>query len=132
MARLRRLRRCGNSAAAMVPIMRFAVQVAVVIRYAGSQRRPGRGSSTHTGRFPAYFEETSRLSCPWGGSSGLPREIAAFSGAAVAAVGAVTTPAAAVVANTSRLDIILVYSSGWTKGICAEMDAGRRTKFTDD
>src|SRR5258708_21639493 len=56
------------------------------------------------------------LTAPWGGSSGLPEEIAAFSGAAVAAVGAVTTPAAAVVTNTSRLDIILVYSFGLNEG----------------
>jgi len=56
------------------------------------------------------------LTAPCSGSSGLPKEIAAFSGAAVAAVGAVTTPAAAVVTNTSRLDIILVYSSGLDEG----------------
>src|SRR5215470_17732907 len=48
------------------------------------------------------------LIAPWGGSSGLPKETAAFSGAVAAAVAAaVTTPAAAVVANTSRLDIIV-------------------------
>src|SRR5258707_6462026 len=56
------------------------------------------------------------LTAPCSGSSGLPKEIAAFSGAAVAAVGAVTTPAAAVVTNTSRLDIILVYSFGLNEG----------------
>src|SRR5215468_314011 len=51
------------------------------------------------------------LTAPCGGSSGLPKEIAAFSGAAAAAVAAaVTTPAAAVVASTSRLDIILATS----------------------
>src|SRR5215467_10053134 len=45
------------------------------------------------------------LIAPWGGSSGLPKENAAFSGAATAAVAAaVTTPT--VVANASRLDII--------------------------
>src|SRR5258708_27206825 len=116
MARLRRPRRCGNSAAAMVPIMRFAVQVAVVIRYAGSQRRPGRSSSTRTGTISSLLRGNFAIILPLSGSSGLPREIAAFSGAAVAAVGAVTTPAAAVVANTSRLDIILVYSSGLDEG----------------
>jgi hypothetical protein len=48
------------------------------------------------------------LIAPCGGSSGLPKEIAAFSGAGAAAVAAaVATPAAAVVANTSRLDIII-------------------------
>src|SRR6266849_4910 len=54
------------------------------------------------------------LTAPWGGSSGLPKEIAALSGAAAAAVtAAVTTPAAAVVANTSRLDIILATPCGF-------------------
>src|SRR6266851_1060713 len=47
------------------------------------------------------------LIAPCGGSSGLPKETAAFSGAPMAAVAAVTTLAAAVVANTSRLDTIL-------------------------
>src|SRR5215813_8771196 len=48
------------------------------------------------------------LIAPWGGSSGLPKETAAFSGAAAAAVAAaVATPAATVVASASRLDIIL-------------------------
>src|ERR1700737_3000271 len=53
------------------------------------------------------------LIAPCGGSSGLPKEIAAFSGAAVAAVmvAAVTAPPTAVAANTSRLDIIAHYSS---------------------
>jgi len=53
------------------------------------------------------------LTAPWGGSSGLPKETAAFSGAAVAAV---ATPAAAVVANTSRLDIILATPCGVDEG----------------
>src|SRR5258706_577827 len=53
------------------------------------------------------------LIAPWGGSSGLPKETAAFSGAAAAAVAAaVTTPAATVVANASRLDIILATPRG--------------------
>src|SRR5260370_4826593 len=57
------------------------------------------------------------LTAPCGGSSGLPKEIAAFSGAAVAAFAAVaTTPAAAVVANTSRLDIILGTPRGVDEG----------------
>src|SRR5258708_27361055 len=57
------------------------------------------------------------LTAPWGGSSGLPEEIAAFSGAAAAAVAAaVTTPAAALVANTSRLDIILGTPCGVGEG----------------
>src|SRR5437879_8378070 len=53
------------------------------------------------------------LIAPCGGSSGLPKQIAAFSGAAVAAVmvAAVTTPPTAVAANTSRLDIML--STPW-------------------
>src|SRR6202040_3668879 len=56
------------------------------------------------------------LIAPCGGSSGLPKEIAAFSGAAVAAVmvAAVTTPPTAVAANTSRLDIMLYAPLGWT------------------
>src|SRR6476659_8762699 len=47
------------------------------------------------------------LIAPCGGSSGLPNEIAAFSGAALAAVmvAAVMTAPAAVAANASRLDI---------------------------
>src|SRR4051794_32074141 len=58
------------------------------------------------------------LIAPCGGSSGLPKEIAAFSGAAVAAVmvAAVTTPPTAVAANTSRLDITLSTPLGWTGG----------------
>src|SRR5258708_12947343 len=43
------------------------------------------------------------LIAPWGGSSGLPKEPAAFSGAAAAAV---TTPATMVFVNPSRPDII--------------------------
>ena len=52
---------------------------------------------------------------PCGGSSGFPKEIGAFSGAALAAfiAAAVTTPPTAVAANMSRLDIILHYSYGW-------------------
>src|SRR6266852_275509 len=48
------------------------------------------------------------LIAPCGGSSGLPKDIAAFSGAAVAAVmvAAATTPPTAVAANTSRLEIM--------------------------
>jgi hypothetical protein len=46
---------------------------------------------------------------PCGGSSGLPKEIAAFSGTAPAAVmvAAVMTAPAAVAANASRLDITI-------------------------
>jgi hypothetical protein len=58
------------------------------------------------------------LIAPWGGSSGLPKETAAFSGAAAAAVAAaVMTPAATVVAIASRLDIILATPVVWTRGI---------------
>src|SRR5215470_209404 len=49
------------------------------------------------------------LIAPWGGSSGLPKETAAFSGAAAAAVAAAVTT---VVASTSRLDIILAAPCG--------------------
>jgi len=55
------------------------------------------------------------LIAPWGGSSGLPKETAGFSGAAAAAVAAaVTTPAATVVDNASRLDIISLLLVVWT------------------
>src|ERR1700722_3188773 len=52
------------------------------------------------------------LMAPCGGSSGFPKEIGAFSGAALAAfiAAAVTTPPTAVAANMSRLDIIAYYS----------------------
>src|ERR1700756_5418140 len=52
------------------------------------------------------------LMAPCGGSSGLPKAIGAFSGAALAAfmAAAVTTPPTAVAANMSRLDIIVYYS----------------------
>src|SRR6266436_5595525 len=53
------------------------------------------------------------LIAPCGGSSGLPKEIAAFCGAAVAPVmvAAVTAPPTAVAANMSRLDIMSHRSS---------------------
>src|ERR1700739_1778057 len=53
------------------------------------------------------------LIAPCGGSAGLPRDIAAFSEAAVASfmVAAVTTPPTAVAVSTSRLDIML--STPW-------------------
>jgi hypothetical protein len=60
------------------------------------------------------------LIAPWGGSSGLPKETAAFSGAAAAAV---TTPAATVVANASRLDIILATPCGLDDGTCARFQS---------
>src|SRR3954464_11478403 len=49
------------------------------------------------------------LIAPCGGSFGLPKEIAAFSGAALAAVpaAAVITAPAAVAVNASRLDIMI-------------------------
>src|ERR1700678_2004647 len=55
------------------------------------------------------------LMAPCGGSSGLPKAIGAFSGAAVAVfMGAAgTTPPTAVAANMSRLDIMVHYSCGW-------------------
>src|ERR1700755_2014016 len=48
------------------------------------------------------------LTAPCGGSSGLPKEIGCFTGAALALVmdTAVATPPRAVAASTSRLDII--------------------------
>jgi hypothetical protein len=54
------------------------------------------------------------LTAPCGGSSGLPNEIGAFSGAALAVVmvAAVMTAPAAVAANASRLEIIARFSSG--------------------
>src|SRR5258708_6308691 len=59
------------------------------------------------------------LIAPWGGSSGLPKETAAFSGAAAAAVAAAVTTPATVVANASRLDIILATPRGLDDGTCA-------------
>src|ERR1700678_3161111 len=55
------------------------------------------------------------LMAPCGGSSGLPKEIGAFSGAALAVViaAAATAPPTAVAANMSRLDIIAHYSCGF-------------------
>src|ERR1700756_5132922 len=60
------------------------------------------------------------LTAPCGGSSGLPKEIGLFSGAAFAAlmVAAATTPPAAVAANTSRLDIITHFSWGLHEKPC--------------
>src|SRR5258706_13131528 len=52
------------------------------------------------------------LTAPCGGSSGVRKGIGAFSGAAVAAGGAATTPAAGVGTYTSRRDSIPVYSCG--------------------
>src|SRR6266849_3801359 len=63
------------------------------------------------------------LIAPCGGSSGLPKETAALSGAAVAAV---ATPAAAVVANTSRLDIIPA-----TPLVCTTPAASRTLRGSD-
>src|SRR5882672_7154661 len=56
------------------------------------------------------------LTAPCGGSFGLPNEIAAFSGAALAVVmvAAVMTAPAAVAANASRLEIII--SLLWVSG----------------
>src|SRR5262245_32501427 len=59
------------------------------------------------------------LIAPRGGSSGLPNETAAFSGAAAAALAAAVTPAATVVANASRLDIILATPCALDDGIWA-------------
>src|SRR5216684_842454 len=66
------------------------------------------------------------LIAPCGGSSGLPKETAAFSGAPMAAVAAVMTPAEAVVANTSRLDIILSTPVFGRGGFCSGLDGGLR------
>src|SRR5712691_4777032 len=65
------------------------------------------------------------LIAPWGGSSGLPKEIAAFSGAPMAAVAAVATPAAAVVANTSRLDTTILRTPLFGRGgFCSGLEGG--------
>jgi hypothetical protein len=63
------------------------------------------------------------LTAPWGGSSGLPKDAVAFSGAAAAVAAAVITPAATVVANASRLDIILATPRGLDDGTCARFQS---------
>src|SRR6202050_5741574 len=101
----------SNAAATVVATVKFVLSaMCTVPSVGGGENADGNWSlmAGFCGPGSVVLLGLTPLMAPCGGSSGLPKAIGAFSGAAVAVfmAAAVTTPPTAVAANMSRLDII--------------------------